>query len=60
VADIQDWLDGTLPNDGWIIIGTETGTTARAVSTAESATSPRLVISYTTSGSPVTSWPLYR
>jgi hypothetical protein len=55
IADVQGWLDGTLPNDGWLLKNDgETGqTTFRAFYTREGATeqgvpqfAPDLVVSF--------------
>ncbi len=51
VLDVQDWLDGTLPNYGWIVIGNEVDT--RVVKRFDSRTNndanrrPELVVDFT-------------
>jgi hypothetical protein len=51
-ADVQDWLDGTMPTYGWILIGDETAVqTAKKYHSADSLTAtagqrPHLVIRY--------------
>lgn len=49
VADVQAWLNGTTPNDGWLIQGDESkGQTAKRLNSRESTTSPpMLTITYT-------------
>ena len=39
-ADIQAWLDGSADNNGWIMIGTETGSAARTSKRFDSRTNP--------------------
>ncbi len=48
IDDVQAWLDGTLPNYGWILRGQEGGTaTARAFGSREDgANFPRLHVTY--------------
>ena len=51
VADVQAWLDGSIPNHGWILLGDEVGTmTARRFGSRENPivnARPTLVIDYT-------------
>jgi hypothetical protein len=51
VADIQGWLNGTTPNNGWILIGDEsTDGTATKFHTRNSSVAgnrPKLVVFYT-------------
>lgn len=51
VLDVQGWLDGTLANEGWIIIGDEaTRGSARKFGSRESVVPedrPRLIVTYT-------------
>lgn len=52
-SDVQNWIDGSLPNDGWILIGDESGSsTSKRYNSADnteapSVERPRLIISYT-------------
>jgi hypothetical protein len=46
-SDVHGWTSQTFANYGWMLIGDETTTkTARAFSSREGATPPRLVIHY--------------
>jgi hypothetical protein len=48
VQDVQAWLDGTMANDGWLLLGNEaTHGTARRFGTRESTTPPDLHVDYT-------------
>lgn len=55
IADVQDWLDGRLPNHGWIVRGDETvlGTARRIDSrqnTSPSGVVPRLTVTFAAPG----------
>jgi spore coat protein A len=51
VSDVQSWLDGTLPNNGWILIGDEiTQNTTRRFGSSENAAAPVLTVDYTPIG----------
>ena len=51
VSDVQDWLDGTTPNHGWILIGDEANpTTARRFDSREGISKPALVVDFTPDG----------
>ncbi len=48
VADVQDWLDNSASNFGWLVLGDEKPTlTAKRFDTRESASPPVLTIEYT-------------
>jgi hypothetical protein len=48
VADVQDWLDSSASNFGWLVLGDEKPTfTAKRFDTRESASPPVLTIEYT-------------
>ena len=50
VADVQGWLDGTVSNHGWFLIGdaeTTAGTARRFGSREDAGNAPTLVIEYT-------------
>lgn len=55
IADVQDWLDGRLPNHGWIVLGDETGLgTARRLdsrqNTSPTGVVPRLTVTFVPPG----------
>ncbi len=51
VNDVQGWLDGTLPNNGWVLIGDETTkTTTRRFDSGEGGSPPALAVDFTPSG----------
>ncbi len=51
VDDVQGWLDGNLPNHGWILIDAETSsTTARRFDSREGVSRPALVVDFTPTG----------
>ncbi|MEN8207368.1 MAG: multicopper oxidase domain-containing protein [Pseudomonadota bacterium] len=51
VSDVQDWLDGTTPNYGWVLIGDEANpTTARRFDSREGISKPALVVDFTPDG----------
>jgi spore coat protein A len=53
VADVQAWVDGTAPNYGWVIRGTETqNTTARRFSSREGSSPPLITVTYIPPASP--------
>ena len=51
VTDVQDWLDGTEPDYGWIVLGNETGTKVAkrfdSRTNPNSAQRPELVVDFT-------------
>jgi hypothetical protein len=55
IADVQDWLDGRLPNHGWIVLGDESGPgTARRLdsrqNTSPTGVVPRLRVTFAAPG----------
>ena len=51
VGDVQGWLDTTLPNNGWVLIGDEANkTTSRRFDSREGGGVPSLVVDFTPSG----------
>ncbi len=46
--DVQAWVDGTMPNFGWLLLGNETvGLTARRFGSNDSSTPPILQVDFT-------------
>jgi spore coat protein A len=53
LADVQGWFLGTIPNNGWIVIGDETRSpTTRRFDTREGRNSPVLTVDFTVDGDP--------
>ncbi|MFB3895552.1 MAG: hypothetical protein ACE14V_04540 [bacterium] len=54
ISDVQGWVNGSFPNDGWILRGDETVTpSARKYGSSENLpNAPQLVINYTTAQTP--------
>ena len=47
-ADVQDWLDGTNGNFGWLLRSDETvSNTAKLFESREGTTPPRLIVNFT-------------
>ncbi len=58
VTDVQNWLDGTNSNNGWIVIGDETGSrNASRFDSREGASAPQLSITYNNTAS-ITATPM--
>ena len=55
VTDVQDWIDGTNPNFGWILVGDESSNASAkrfaSKDNGNSANHPRLIITYNNSTS---------
>jgi spore coat protein A len=53
VSDVQGWLDGTLDNFGWIVIGDEAiVNSARRIDSSEGGSPPELIVDYDPDGDP--------
>ena len=51
VSNVQGWLDGTLANNGWILIGDENNpTTTRRFDSSEGGSEPSLLVDFTPTG----------
>jgi spore coat protein A len=51
VSDVQGWLDGSLPNYGWVLVDEEVNpTTARRFDSREGASPPQLLVDFTPEG----------
>ncbi|MEN8207544.1 MAG: multicopper oxidase domain-containing protein, partial [Pseudomonadota bacterium] len=51
VSNVQDWLDGTTDNYGWVLIGDEVNkTTTRRFDSSEGGSMPALVVDFTPIG----------
>lgn len=51
VSDVQGWIDGSLDNNGWILIGSTATSTAKRFDSRENVTAvfrPALTVTYTT------------
>jgi hypothetical protein len=50
VSDVQNWVDGTYQNDGWLLLCTTSTYTTANSSEASDGTRPELIVTYTVGG----------